>query len=68
MRDWYIYLIGLRKAWKQSGLLCDENLTVNTDLETGTFELHYKNERDSADVIVKLSQNHDKSSVTIQTR
>ena len=68
MRDRYIYLIGLRKAWKQSGLLCDENLTVNTDLETGTFELHYKNERDSADVIVKLSQNHDKSSVTIQTR
>lgn len=67
MRDWYIHLIGLRKAWKQSGLLCDEYLTVATDLQRGLFTLRYQNERESASVEVRLSQDHEQSTVIIQT-
>ncbi len=54
-RSWYQSLIKLRKNWRESGLLTDQNLTVETDLESGYYCLRYSNSQQSAMVAVRLA-------------
>ena len=54
MWSWYQALIRIRKAWRASGLLCDENLTVETDLVLGIYRLTYRNQSESATATVRL--------------
>ncbi len=55
IRKWYQSLIQTRKAWQASGLLCDQNLTVETDLDQGIFQLIYRSDRESAIATVRLT-------------
>ncbi len=54
MWDWYQALIRLRKDWQASGLLCDQNLTVETDLDRGVYCLRYSSADKVATVNVRL--------------
>jgi 1,4-alpha-glucan branching enzyme len=53
--QWYQTLIKLRKAWRASGLLCDQNLTVETELDNGFFGLRYTDAKQSATIAVRLT-------------
>ena len=55
MRKWYQSLIQTRKDWQASGLLCDANLIVETDLDQGIFQLIYRSDLDSAIVTARLT-------------
>ncbi|TWU34441.1 malto-oligosyltrehalose trehalohydrolase [Novipirellula artificiosorum] len=52
---YYQSLIALRKAWRGSGLLSDENLESEYDPETGIFVLRYHNDDETATVLSRLS-------------
>ncbi len=59
MRDWYASLIQLRKRWLASGLLCDENLQVSSDQEKGLFVVSYRSSSETAEIVVRLSEESD---------
>lgn len=52
---WYRHLIELRKRFQGTGLLCDENLTVETDRRSGLFVLRYADRDSELTVAVRLS-------------
>lgn len=54
-RDWYQALIQLRKQWRSSGLLRDEHLRVETDIDRGLYRLHYDHAGHTVAVVVRLS-------------
>ena len=67
MREWYRELIKLRKEWRASGLLSDENLSVTTDIDTGLYIMQYKSDQQTANVAVRLSADTSATdTVTIQ--
>lgn len=55
--DWYRRLIALRKRYRESGLLVDGNLQVETELETNRYTLRYNGADESLVVAVRLSAN-----------
>ena len=59
--NWYRRLIQIRKRHQASGLLCDENLVVESDRETGVFVLRYQNESAALNVAVRLSGDAESS-------
>ncbi len=63
MRAWYRDLIRLRKSWIESSLLCDQNLTVETDLAASLFVLRYQHQTEIATVAVRLSDDNEAESV-----
>ncbi|MGB7346255.1 MAG: malto-oligosyltrehalose trehalohydrolase [Pirellulaceae bacterium] len=54
MRDWYASLIQLRKNWISSGLLCDANLGVVTESESGVFIVQYRSTQQIATIVARL--------------
>lgn len=56
MRTWYRQLIRLRRDWMLEGLLCDANLTVETDPAAGLFVWRYRNDRQAATVAARLNR------------
>ena len=55
LRNWYRDLIQLRKRWRNAGLLDDQNLTVETQIERGRYRLHYQQGDRNAVVDVRLA-------------
>ncbi|QDV41216.1 Malto-oligosyltrehalose trehalohydrolase [Stieleria neptunia] len=53
--QWYRQLIELRKRCRASGLLVDDNLTVQTDLENSLSLLRYADDNQTLTVAVRLS-------------
>ncbi len=52
---WYRRLIEVRRRFKRSGLLCDDNLTVETNHDQNLFVLRYRNEQETLTVAARLS-------------
>ncbi len=55
MRGWYKQLIELRRRWRSSGLLADEYLRTECDVDAGQYELFYDNGTEQAMVAVRLT-------------
>lgn len=55
MWTWYQSLIGLRHEWINSGLLSDQNLSIDNDLDHGLFRLSYESANQVATVAVRLN-------------
>jgi len=53
--DWYRSLIQRRKAWRQSGLLCDANLETDYNAEDNIFTMRYCSGNAVASVVSRLS-------------
>ncbi|TWU45295.1 Malto-oligosyltrehalose trehalohydrolase [Novipirellula aureliae] len=53
--DWYRSLIQLRKAWCESGLLCDANLETEYRPENNVFALRYCRDDTVASVVTRFS-------------
>lgn len=55
MWDWYRQLIQLRSQWRNSGLLADRNICVETDIERGLYVVGYNRDDERSVVAVRLS-------------
>lgn len=55
MRDWYRSLIECRQAWRQSGLLCDQNMSAAFDTDANLYGFSYQSDRQQAGVLVRLA-------------
>ncbi len=55
LRRWYCRLIRWRKEWRRSELLRDQSLNVETDLRLGLFVLRYADDRQTAQLLVRLA-------------
>lgn len=53
--SWYQSLIKVRKSWRSNGLLRDQNLTVESDMDVGYYCLRYSDTKRSASVAVRLN-------------
>lgn len=56
MWQWYQKVVALRKRFRQTGLLVSENLRVESDADSGYFQLTYNHEGQRLSVHVKLAQ------------
>ncbi len=54
LRRWYQDLLSIRKQWIGRGLLDDQHLRVETDIEQGLYALHYDNGTSCGNVMVRL--------------
>lgn len=57
LRRWYQALIECRKRFRSSGLLSDGRLTVDSDVSSGLFHLHYQDGSRCLDVAARLVAN-----------
>jgi malto-oligosyltrehalose trehalohydrolase len=58
MVSWYRNLISLRKQWIESGLLCNENLQIDSNPNQGVFVMRYRDNRQNAAVVIRLNPVH----------
>ncbi|TWU01173.1 malto-oligosyltrehalose trehalohydrolase [Stieleria varia] len=64
-RDWYRTLIGIRKAWRASGLLHDDHLTVSVDESRGLYAMHYERDGERGSVVTRLNSQTDAGPVSM---